>query len=222
MDGEGEFQDVKRKKKTKKSKVKSLQTSKSGSDSMNTITIPPIPKPLFKAPILKDSPIFLWNGGGKRRLLLQDVTPPKSIVIEKVTIYIQKLSSDQAKTLGIIGWDNVLADIEGLKAEIAERRIANFWASCRHSLLMTQKSQSQKAKDGKSTNPDPTAAAAGSSNPTSSAVATPSGYDSKRKCTSTPSSAEPVSKHLYLQAVGYNEVVASKKRLMSCGSTPIM
>ena len=137
-----------------------------------------------------------------------DVTPPKLIEIKKVTIYIQKLSSDGAKTLCIIGWDDVLADIEGLKAEIAERRIANFWASWRHSLLMTQKSQSQKAKDTKSTNPDPTAAAAGSSNPTSSAVGTPSDDDSKRKCTSTPSSAEPVSKRLYSQAVGSDEAVA--------------
>ena len=199
---------MKRRKRIKKYKAKLLQISKSDSDSTNTET-PPIPKPFFKAPILKDSQIYLWNARGRRRQLPTDVTPPKSIKIEKVTIYIQKLSSDKAKTLCIIGWDDVLTDIVGLKAEIAERQITNFWASWRHSLLMTQKAQSQKLKDAKYTNPDPTAEAAGSSNPTSSAVATPSGDDSKRKRTGTPSSAEPVSKRLYAHAVGSEEADAS-------------
>ena len=73
MEVEPEFQVMKRRKRTKKSKAKSLQISKSDSDSTNTETPPPIQKPFFKAPILKDSQIYLWNAGGKRRQLPTDV-----------------------------------------------------------------------------------------------------------------------------------------------------
>ena len=68
VDEEG-YEVVKRKKKTKSSKAKSLQTAKFDSDSMNTSTPSriPTPNPFFKVPNLKDSRIFLWNAGGKRR-----------------------------------------------------------------------------------------------------------------------------------------------------------
>ena len=145
-DGDGiRFQDVRVKKRKQKSAGNSQKTP--GTDS-NPIVLDlkvPKPKPLLKSQLLKVSRIFLWNSGGKKMQIPKNMTPPKTMVIDDVTIYIQMLSSDEAKSLGVEGWDAVLADIEGFKAEIAERKIANFWASWRHNFQMARKAQKARA-----------------------------------------------------------------------------
>ena len=60
------------------------------------------------------------------------------------------LTSDKAKTANVKGWDEVLVNIEGLKADVAERQIAAFWASWKQQHLLTQRANLQKRKDNMS------------------------------------------------------------------------
>ena len=112
------------------------------------------------------------------------------------------LSSDEAKSLGVEGWDAVLADIEGFKAKIAEHKIANFWASWRHNLLMARKAKKSKGTVP-NTSSDPTAEASGPN--TSSGTDTPNVDVSKRKCTDTPGLSEPHKKRTYAGTVAEGE-----------------
>ena len=100
--------------------------------------------PLLKPHIPKDSKIFLWNSGGKKMQLPKDVIPPKKMVIDDITIYVQMLTSDEAKANGVKGWDYVLDDIKGYKPEVAERKIASFWANWRHSHVMARRFKTPK------------------------------------------------------------------------------
>ena len=133
--------------------------------------------------------------------LPKDVTPPKTMVIEGVTIYIQIITSDEAKANGVMGWDAVLADSKCYKPDVAERKIADFWASWRHCRIMARRS---KKPTHSNTTPDPSAEAVGSvSNPLPGPSVeaegsiptnrndTPNVDAAKRKRTGTPGSAEP-------------------------------
>ena len=147
------------------------------------------------------------------------------MVIDEVTIYIQMLSSDEAKSLGVEGWDGVLAEIKGFKAEIAERKVANFWASWRHNLQMARKVKNSKGvKPNKSL--DPTAAAVGSTSTT--VIDTPNVDANKRKRTDTPNSSEPQTKCSYAGSVALDgsgwmkHFPNPKKWLAPCGSIPTM
>ena len=91
--------------------------------------------------------------------LPKDATPPKTMVIDGVTIYIQLLTSDEAKVCGVTGWDAVLADSKRFKPDIAERKIADFWANWRHSRIMARRFKSQTHSN---TTLDPSAEAVGS------------------------------------------------------------
>ena len=51
--------------------------------------------------------------------LPKDATPPKTMVIDGVTIYIQHLTSSEAKACGVASWDTVLADSKHFKPETA-------------------------------------------------------------------------------------------------------
>ena len=53
---------------------------------------------------------------------------PQIVVIDKIPIYIKKLTAAQAVATGVIGWEKVLADVEQLYPEAAVSRIASFWA----------------------------------------------------------------------------------------------
>ena len=164
---------------------------------------PPQTKPLLKADILKKSGPFLWNSGGKKVQFPKDVSPPKTMVIDGVTIYIQLLTSEEAKACGVIGWDSVLADTKWFRPEIAERKIADFWANWRHSRVMARRLRSQTHSNP---TPGPSAEAVGSVNSltgpsveaggstNSNSSNTPSVDASKRKCTGTPGCAEPPTK----------------------------
>ena len=185
------------------------------SDPNAVTTMGPIPKPYFNSQILKVSKIFLWNSGGKKMQFPKDVTPPKTMVIDKITIYIQMLTSDETKSLGVKGWDAVLAEIEGYKPEVTECKIANFWANWRHNRVMARKFKNQTkptqdptaeaaGSDPTKTPQDPTAAAAGSN--TTNGKDTPSVDAIKRKRTDTPSSAEPQSNKL-----SYTEAFANAR-----------
>ena len=104
------------------------------------------------------------------------------------------ITSDEAKSLGVEGWDAVLAEIKGFKAEVTERKIANFWASCRNNRQMAQKVKNRKgAKPNISL--DLTAEVAGSTSTTGND--TPNVDANKSKCTDMPNSAEPLTKHTY-------------------------
>ena len=132
----------------------------------------------------------------------KSVSPPKQMVIEGVTIYIQLLTSEEAKNCGIIGWDSVLADSKHFRPEIAERKIADFWANWRHNRVMARRFRSQNQSNP---TPGPSAEAVGSTNSLTGPSAeaggstttnthskdTPSVNASKRKRTGTPGSAEP-------------------------------
>ena len=50
-----------------------------------------------------------------------DVPTPQIVLINKIPIYIQKLTAAQAVANGIVGWDQVLADVEQLFNEAAVR-----------------------------------------------------------------------------------------------------
>ena len=73
-------------------------------------------------------------------------------------------------------------------------------------------SSKSKSEDTQSSKPGPTAAAVGSANKTTSADTTPCGDKGKRKCTSTPSSAEPDKKRPYAHVAGSGEETAPKKK----------
>ena len=128
------YQDVRVRMRKQKSAGNSQKTPVTDYDPNAVATMGPIPKPLFKSQILKESKIFLW----KKMQFPKDVTPPKTMVIDEITIYIQMLTSDKAKSLGVKDWDIVLAEIKGFKPEVTECKIANFWANWRHNHVTTQ------------------------------------------------------------------------------------
>ena len=164
-----------RRKKSKKSAVKSQSLTSNSELSNPDPNIPTQnPTPFIKPTVIKAPHFYLWNAGGRRRQLPTDITPPKMIEIDKVPIFVQMLTCDEAKTANVKGWDEVLANIDGLRADVAERRIAAFWASWKQQHLVTQRANLQKRKDNKSSTPNvdsvstnPTADAAGSSNSSS-------------------------------------------------------
>ena len=67
------------------------------------------PKPLFKQPTrVNPDFVFLWNAGGKlnnKKVPSDNSSTPKIVLINKIPIYIQKLTSAQAAANGMIGWD---------------------------------------------------------------------------------------------------------------------
>ena len=73
--------------------------------------------PLIKVDVPKTSHTFLWNSGGKKAQVPKDITPPKKMVIEGVTIYIQILTSEEARNCGIFDWDAVLADSKRFRSQ---------------------------------------------------------------------------------------------------------
>ena len=196
-----DYRIVKRKQRSKRKSSKiSVTNSVSGVAASKD---PPQTKPLLKADIPKKSGPFLWNSGGKKVQFPKDVSPPKTMVIDGVTIYIQLLTSEEAKACGVIGWDSVLADTKRFRPEIAERKISDFWANWRHSRVMARRLRSQthsnptpgpSAETVGSVNSltGPSVEAGGSSNSNSSD--TPSVDAAKRKRTGTPGSAEPPTK----------------------------
>ena len=211
------FQDIRVRRRKQKSEGKSLKTPVTDSDSGAVATMGQNPKtPLLKPQIPKDSKIFLWNSGGKKMQFPKDVIPPKKMVIDDITIFVQMLTSDEAKANGVKGWDSVLDDIKGYKPEVAERKIASFWANWRHSRVMARRFKTPKhtniplvptveaAGTTSSNSPlDPTAEASGSN--TTNSKDTPSVDASKRKRTGMPSSAEPHSKKLsYAEAFAHS------------------
>ena len=120
--GDGTYcHDIREVKRKQRPKRKSSKVSGTDSGSEVATIKPPQTKPLLKADIPKTSRTFLWNSGGKKVQVPKDVSPPKQMVIEGVTIYIQLLTSEEAKNCGIIGWDSVLADSKRFRPEIAEQ-----------------------------------------------------------------------------------------------------
>ena len=91
------------------------------------------PKSLFKQPTrVNPDFVFHWNSGGKRKnkkCPKDNPSTPKIVLIDKIPIYLQNLTSAQAAANNVIGWDQVLADVEQLHPDTAESRIASFWAS---------------------------------------------------------------------------------------------
>ena len=118
-------------KRSRKSAVNSQPLISDAKSSKPYPTIPTQnPTPFIKPSITKAPRLFLYNAGGKRRRQLpSDVTTPKTIEIDKIPIFVQMLTSDKAKTANVKGWDEVLVNIEVLKADVAERQIAAFWVS---------------------------------------------------------------------------------------------
>ena len=161
----------------------------------NPPTIPPT-KPLYKHDVSKEKRIYIWNSSNKKSQVPRDITPPKQVSIDGIDIYLQILTSDEAKRCGISGWDKVLTEIEHFNPAVAERIIARFWAGWRHDKVMAKKHKTKQS--------NPAAMAAGSSNP----IDTPRGEDAqKRKRTDTPGSTEPPPKKSlatgsYSQAAG--------------------
>ena len=135
------------------------------------------------------------------------------------------LTSDEAKSHGVEGWDTVLAKIKGFKAEVTERKIANFWPNWWHNRLMALKLKNSKGPKP-NTSKDPTVEAAGST--TIQGNNTPNVDANKRKCTDMPNSAEPQTKHTYARLCGLWLGLALlvlfqnlKKQPTLCGFTPI-
>ena len=104
-----------------------LPISKPDASLSDPNIVPPTPKQQTKPVVNRDARPYLWNARGKRKVIPTDLTPPKKVVIDKVLIYIQTLTSEQAKNCNVRGWDGVLACIDGLRPEAAEHQIANFW-----------------------------------------------------------------------------------------------
>ena len=145
-------------------------------------------KPLFKQPTVVDpNCVHLWNAGGKRRnKKAPKELMPEIVVVDKIPIFVQKLTAAQAVASGVKGWDKVLADVAQLHPAAAVSRIASFWSGWKRQLQLTRREEAQRlllAKTGatpKQTTP-----------PSSSAT---SGAGEKRKCGDTPLSNQPVVK----------------------------
>ena len=191
----------------KKQRHKRNSSKVSGTDSSAEVATMKAPqKPLLKADVPKTSRTFLWNSGGKKVQVPKDLSPPKQMVIEGVTIYIQLLTSEEAKNCGIMGWDSVLADSKRFRPEIAERKIAEFWANWRHNRVMARRYKTQKHSNP---TPGPSAEADGSTTTTTQSKDTPSVDASKRKRTGTPGSAEPPSKKSLTTGESYSRVAGA-------------
>ena len=136
--------------------------------------------------------------GVRRRRSLKTSLHQKKMSVDGTDIYIQILTSDEAKNCGIQGWDDVLADSKRFRPEVAERIIARFWAGWRHDRLMAKRHKTKPS--------NPAAMAAGPSN----SIDTPGGEDaSKRKRTGTPGSAEPPSKKSLTTGESYSQVAGA-------------
>ena len=97
--------------------------------------------PLFKQPAVIDPNfVFHWNAGRKRKHKKSpsDVPTPQIVLIDKIPIYIQKLTAAQAVANGVVGWDQFLADVEQLHNDAAVSRIASFWATWKRQLQLTR------------------------------------------------------------------------------------
>ena len=70
--------------------------------------------------VKKATRTYLWNAGGRKKQVPTDITPPNIIEIDKIPIYAQVLTSEQVAGTDVKAWDEVLADIDGLHAEVAE------------------------------------------------------------------------------------------------------
>ena len=182
---------------------KALRAKATNSDTAAGAKVPPsnpLPptKPLYKADVPKNRRPYIWNSSNKKSLVPRDITPPKKMSVDGIDIYLQILTSAEAKICGISGWDTVLTDIERFCPEVADRKIARFWASWRHDRVM--------AKRFKNKSSNPAAMAAGPS----TSIDTPQGDDaSKRKRTGTPGSTEPPSKKSLTSGESYSQVAGA-------------
>ena len=166
----------------------------------------PPTKPLFKADVTKNSRTYIWNSGSKKAQFPKNITPPKIMLIDGVDIYLQILTSDEAKNCGIMGWDAVLADSKRFCPEIAERKIARFWAGWRHDRVMARRHKTKTSKTPSTQTSNPAAMAAGPSNN----IDTPGGEDAtKRKRTGTPGSSEPPSKKSLTTGGSYSQAAGA-------------
>ena len=176
---------------------KALQAKASDSSTAAGAREPPT-TPLLKSDVSKNRRTYIWNARSKKTQVPKDVTPPKKMSVDGTDIYLQILTSDEAKNCGIEGWDAVLADSKRFRPEVADRIIARFWAGWRHDRVMAKRHKT------KSTNP--AAMAAGSS----ISINTPGGDDaSKRKRTGTPGSTEPPSKKSLKTGESYSQVAGA-------------
>ena len=110
-------------------------------------------QPLFKQPFRFDPNfVFLWNAGGKRKnkKCPADEPTPQIVLIDKIPIYIKKLTSTQAAANGVVGWDQVLADVKQLHHEAAVSHIASFWASWKREQQLTLRENAKKNSTMKS------------------------------------------------------------------------
>ena len=176
---------------------KALQAKAPDSGAAAGASVPPT-TPLLKSDVSRSRRTYIWNARSRKTQVPKDVTPPKVMSIDGTDIYLQILTSDEAKNCGIEGWDAVLADSKRFRPEVAERIIARFWAGWRHDRVM--------AKRHKTKQTNPAAMAAGSSIP----INTPGGDDaSKRKRTDTPGSTEPPSKKSLTTGESYSQVAGA-------------
>ena len=174
--------------------------------SMDAETMKAPQQPLLKADVPKTSCTFLWNSGGKKAQVQKDITPPKKMVIEGVSIYIQLLTSEEARNCGILGWDAVLADSKRFRSDIAERKIGEFWAIWRHNRVLTRRHKTQTPSNP---TPGPSVKAVKSTTTTTQCKDTTSVDASKRKRTGTPGSAEPPSKKSLTTGESYSRVAGA-------------
>ena len=201
------YEDIREKKKRQKHERNSSNVDATDSNTVVDIMKPPA-KPLLKADVIKTSHTYLWNTGSKKAQVPKDVTPPKTMLIEGVNNYLQILTSKEARSCGIIGWDDVLADSKRFRPEIAERKIAQFWAGWRHNRVMSRRHKTKTPSISSTQTPSPSAIA-DESTTTSQGKDTPSVDVSKRKRTGTPGSAEPPSKKSLMTGESYSRVAGA-------------
>ena len=112
-------------------------------------------KLMFQRPAVLSSGIpEVRRRRSQRTSLLQ-----KKMVIEGVSIYIQLLTSEEARNCGILGWDAVLADSKCFRSDIAERKIGEFWANWRHNRVMSRRHKTQTPSTPSNPTPGPSAKA---------------------------------------------------------------
>ena len=196
----------KKKKQRRERKASNVPVTDSSTD-VEAMKAPALP--LLKVDVPKISHTFLWNSGGKKAQVPKDITPPKKMMIEGVTIYLQILTSEEARNCGIFGWDAVLADSKRFRSDIAERKIAEFWAGWRHNRVMSRRHKTQTPSSPSNPTPGPSAKAVESTNTTTQCKDTPSVDASKRKRTGTPGSAEPPSKKSLTTGESYSRVAGA-------------
>ena len=195
---------------------KALQAKATNSDTAAGAKVPPT-KPLFKHDVSRNRRPYIWNSSNKKSQVPKDITPPKKMSVDGINIYLQILTSAEAKNCGISGWDNVLTDIERFCPEVADRKIARFWAGWRHDRVMAKRFKTKPS--------NPAAMAAGPS----ISIDTPQGEDaSKRKRTGTPGSTEPPSKKSLTTGESYSQVAGAAPppplllHIKPSGFTPMM